>query len=95
VDAVIEVEKETSTEEVMQAFQEAANGSMKGILRVSSENEELVVADIVGDSHSSIVDAGFTQVYDGTKVKLLTWYDNEWGYSCRTADLAKKMGDML
>jgi glyceraldehyde 3-phosphate dehydrogenase len=95
VDAVIDLENETSTEEVMAAFHEAAAGSMKGILRVSDENEELVVADIVGDPHSSIVDAGFTQVYGGTKVKLLTWYDNEWGYSCRTADLAKIMGDKL
>ncbi|MEO0563706.1 MAG: type I glyceraldehyde-3-phosphate dehydrogenase, partial [Chloroflexota bacterium] len=81
--------------DVMAAFHEAANGAMKGILRVSSENEALVVADIVGDPYSSIIDADFTQVYDGTKVKLLTWYDNEWGYSCRTADLAKKMGDLL
>jgi glyceraldehyde 3-phosphate dehydrogenase len=95
VDAVIEVSQATTTEEVMAAFREAAAGPMKGILRVSRDDEELVVSDIVGDPYSSIVDAGFTQVYDGTKVKLLTWYDNEWGYSCRTADLAKKMGDLL
>ncbi|MFZ4829058.1 MAG: type I glyceraldehyde-3-phosphate dehydrogenase [Phototrophicaceae bacterium] len=94
VDAVIQVERETNTEEVLAAFREAAEGSLKGILRVSTDDEELVLADIVGDSHSSIIDSGFTQAM-GKTVKLMTWYDNEWGYSCRTADLAKKMGDLL
>jgi glyceraldehyde 3-phosphate dehydrogenase len=95
VDAVIELENETTTEEVLAAMREAEAGPMAGVLRVSTDTEELVVSDIVGDPASSIVDAGFTKVYNGTTVKLLTWYDNEWGYSCRTADLAKKMGDML
>lgn len=93
VDAVIEVEKPTTTEELIQLFREASDGAMKGILLLS--DEPLVVTDIVGDPHSSVVDAGFTKVYGGTTVKLLTWYDNEWGYSCRTVDLAKKMGDLL
>lgn len=93
VDAVIEIEKSTTTEELMAAFRAGADGALKGILRVSDEH--LVSTDIVGDSHSSIVDAGFTQVYNGTTVKLLTWYDNEWGYSVRTADLTKIMGDKL
>lgn len=93
VDAVIETEKETTTEELIQAFRDAGAADMAGILLLS--DEELVVTDIIGDPHSSIVDAGFTKVYNGTTVKLLTWYDNEWGYSCRTADLTKKMGDLL
>lgn len=93
VDAVIEIEKPTTTEELISVMRAAADGSMKGILKVS--DDPIVLTDIVGDSHSSIVDVGFTQVYEGTKVKLMTWYDNEWGYSCRTADLAKKMGDLL
>jgi glyceraldehyde 3-phosphate dehydrogenase len=93
VDLVAEIEKETTTEELHAAFEAAANGPMKGILKFS--HEELVVSDIVGDPHSSIVDAGFTQVIDGTMVKLLTWYDNEWGYSVRTADLVKLIADKM
>ncbi|MBN1564341.1 MAG: type I glyceraldehyde-3-phosphate dehydrogenase [Anaerolineae bacterium] len=93
VDCVIDVEKATTTEELHTAFKAAAEGPLAGIL--GFEEEELVSVDYKGDPRSSIVDAGFTKVFDGTMIKLLTWYDNEWGYSVRTADLAKKMADML
>jgi len=89
-DFVCEVEKTTSTEEVHAAFEAAANGELKGILEFS--HEPLVSSDIVGNPHSAIVDADNTMVFHGNKIKLLAWYDNEWGYSCRTADLVKVMG---
>jgi glyceraldehyde 3-phosphate dehydrogenase len=66
---------------------------MKGILGVS--REPLVSMDFKGDSHSSIIDAGSCQVMGGTMVKVVAWYDNEWGYSVRVADLAKLIGDRL
>ncbi|NLF75905.1 MAG: type I glyceraldehyde-3-phosphate dehydrogenase, partial [Chloroflexi bacterium] len=93
VDCVIEVEKETTTEELHAAFKKAAEGSLKGIL--GFETEELVSIDFKGDPRSSIVDAGFTSVFQGTLIKLMTWYDNEWGYSVRTADLAHLMASKL
>jgi glyceraldehyde 3-phosphate dehydrogenase len=93
VDFVGELERETTTEEVLNAFREAANGPMKGILGVA--DEPLVSIDFKGDERSSIVDAEFTTVFQGTMVKVLAWYDNEWGYSARTADLAKMIADAL
>jgi glyceraldehyde 3-phosphate dehydrogenase len=93
VDFVADVEKETTTEELNAKFAEAANGSLKGIL--GFETEPLVSVDFKGDSRSSIVDAGSTSVFLGTMVKVMAWYDNEWGYSSRTADLAKLMADKL
>jgi glyceraldehyde 3-phosphate dehydrogenase len=90
-DFVCEVEKDVSTESLHAAFAEAANGPLKGILEFS--HEHLVSADIVGNPHSSIVDAENTFVYAPRKIKLLTWYDNEWGYSCRTADLVALIGN--
>jgi glyceraldehyde 3-phosphate dehydrogenase len=93
VDFVAEVERETTTEELHAKFAEAANGSLKGIL--GFETEPLVSVDFKGDSRSSIVDAGSTSAFQGTMVKVMTWYDNEWGYSSRTADLAKLMADKL
>jgi glyceraldehyde 3-phosphate dehydrogenase len=87
VDVVINVEKSTSAEEVNQALRDAANGPMKGILDVS--DEPLVSIDYKGNPHSSIVDAENTKVIDGTCIKILSWYDNEWGYSCRVRDLVK------
>ena len=93
VDFVADVEKPTTTEELHAAFKAAAEGPMKGIL--GFEVEPLVSIDFKGDSRSSIVDAGATSVFQGTMVKVMTWYDNEWGYSCRTADLAKLMADKL
>jgi glyceraldehyde 3-phosphate dehydrogenase len=85
VDLVALVEKPTSTEAVNAAFKKAAEGPLKGILSYSEE--ELVSRDYLGDPHSAIVDAGFTKVIDGTLVKAIAWYDNEWGYSCRVRDL--------
>src|SRR5690606_9736170 len=93
VDFVAEIERETTTEEVLNAFRDAANGPMKGILGVA--DEPLVSIDFKGDERSSIVDAEFTTVFQGTMVKVLAWYDNEWGYSARTADLAKMIADAL
>jgi glyceraldehyde 3-phosphate dehydrogenase len=85
VDLVAVVEKSTTTEEVNAALKKAAEGPMKGILQYVEE--ELVSKDFTGNPHSSMVDAGFTKVIDGTLVKVIAWYDNEWGYSCRVRDL--------
>ena len=85
VDFTAVVSRETSVEELNEAFREAAAGPMKGILGVS--DEPLVSMDFKGDSRSSIIDAGSTMVLGGNLVKVLAWYDNEWGYSCRIADL--------
>lgn len=93
VDFVADLERPTTTEELIAAFEEAANGRMKGYLGVS--HEPLVSVDYRGDSRSSVIDAMMTQVLDGTLAKVVTWYDNEWGYSCRTADLTKYIGDRL
>jgi glyceraldehyde 3-phosphate dehydrogenase len=87
VDVVMNVEKETTTEEVNTILKEAANGELKGILAFSEE--PLVSIDFRGNPHSSIVDAENTKVIGGTMVKILAWYDNEWGYSCRVRDLVK------
>lgn len=87
VDVVMNVEKETSTEEVNQVLKDAANGPLKGILAFSEE--PLVSIDFKGNSNSSIVDAENTKVIGGTCIKILSWYDNEWGYSCRVRDLVK------
>ena len=92
VDFVATVEKETTKDELIAAFDEAAAGPMKGILGVS--HELLVSTDFKGDPRSSIIDADACAV-SGNLVKVITWYDNEWGYSVRTADLAKFMGDQL
>ncbi len=87
VDVVINIEKETTVEEVNSALKTAADGPMKGIL--SFCDEPLVSVDFRGNPHSSIVDAENTKVIGGSTVKILSWYDNEWGYSCRVKDLVK------
>ncbi|MDQ1638787.1 MAG: hypothetical protein QOF62_2126 [Pyrinomonadaceae bacterium] len=87
VDVVMDVEKETSTEEVNRALKDAANGELRGILAYSEE--PLVSSDFKRNSNSSIVDAEYTKVINGHLVKVLSWYDNEWGYSCRVRDLIK------
>lgn len=91
VDFVATVRKETSSAEINAAFQAAANGPLKGILAYT--DEPLVSSDFRGDSHSSIVDGLSTMVSGGTMVKILAWYDNEWGYSSRVADLAHFIGE--
>ncbi len=80
------VKKDTSVEEVNAALREAAQGALKGILAVS--DEELVSVDYKGRSESSMVDGPFTAVVDKRMIKVLSWYDNEWGFSCRMLDLA-------
>jgi glyceraldehyde 3-phosphate dehydrogenase len=93
VDFVAEIEKETNTEELHAAFKAAAAGPLAGIL--GFEEEPLVSIDFKGDDRSGVVDAGATSVFQGTMVKVMAWYDNEWGYSVRTADLVKLMADKL
>ena len=93
VDFVAEVEKSTTKEDMIAAFEAAAKGPMKGILGV--EHAPLVSMDYKGDSRSSIIDVESCQVMGGTMVKVLTWYDNEWGYSCRVADITKLIGAKL
>jgi glyceraldehyde 3-phosphate dehydrogenase len=85
VDMVAVLGKDTTTEEINNAFQEAAEGKMKGILGVSEE--PLVSVDFKGDPRSSIVDAPLTMVMGGNLAKVVAWYDNEWAYACRVADL--------
>jgi len=87
VDLVAIVNKSTSADEINAALTAAANGPMKGILAVSTE--ELVSVDFKGNKNSSIVDAAYTKVMDGNFVKVLSWYDNEWGYSNRCVDLLR------
>ena len=89
VDLVVQVSKETSPEEINAAMKEAADGPLKGIL--SYTEDPIVSTDIVTDPHSSIFDSGQTMVIDGTLVKVVAWYDNEWGYSNRCVELAGKV----
>jgi glyceraldehyde 3-phosphate dehydrogenase len=86
VDLVVQLNKKTSAEEVNAAFKKAASGSLMGILAV--EDAPLVSIDFRGNGHSSIVDSGYTKVMDGDFAKVMSWYDNEWGYSSRCVDLA-------
>jgi len=97
VDFVATIEKPTTKEELNAAFVEAANGSLKGILGVTTGayNQPLVSSDFKGDPRSSIVDLPNNMVMGGNLIKVVTWYDNEWGYSCRTADLAKMVAKSL
>jgi len=93
VDLVAEVEQDVTEDEVNAAFRAASKGPMKGILGVSEE--PLVSVDFTGDPHSSVVDAISTKVIDGRMVKVLSWYDNEWGYSSRVVDLVGYVGERL
>ncbi|MDQ3556592.1 MAG: type I glyceraldehyde-3-phosphate dehydrogenase [Gemmatimonadota bacterium] len=92
VDLVAELEREASVDEINAAFRTAAEGPLRGILAV--EEEELVSVDFVGNPHSSIVDAASTGMVSGL-VKVVSWYDNEWGYSNRCVDLARYVGERL
>lgn len=92
-DCVFEVARSTTVEEVNQLFKTAAVGDLKGIL--GYEERPLVSVDYKDDPRSSIIDALSTMVVDGTQVKVLAWYDNEWGYSCRMAELARKVAGAL
>ena len=87
VDVVMDLETETTAEDVNRAFKDAANEELRGILQFCEE--PLVSVDFRKNSNSSIVDAEYTKVIGGRMLKVLSWYDNEWGYSCRVRDLIK------
>ena len=87
VDFTAELEKDVSAEELNAAFQKAEAGPLRGIL--GTTGEPLVSVDFMGDRRSGIVDLLSTKVMDGTLAKVIAWYDNEWGYSCRLVDLVK------
>jgi glyceraldehyde 3-phosphate dehydrogenase len=87
VDLAAILDKKTTAEEVNAALKEAADGALKNILEYSTQ--ELVSIDFKGNPHSSIIDAAYTKVMDGDFVKVLSWYDNEWGYSNRCVDLLR------
>lgn len=89
VDLVVNVEKSTTEDEIRKLFKEAAAGDMKGILEYT--DDPLVSTDIIGNPNSSIIDGQFITVIDGDMIKILTWYDNEWGYSTRLRDLTCKI----
>jgi glyceraldehyde 3-phosphate dehydrogenase len=89
VDLVALVDRKTTAEEVNAAFKASATGGLKGILQFC--DEPLVSIDFRGNPHSSIVDADYTKVMDGDFVKVLAWYDNEWGYSNRCVDLVRRL----
>jgi glyceraldehyde 3-phosphate dehydrogenase len=89
VDLVVQLSKKTTADEINAAFRAAAAGPLKGVLAV--EDAPLVSIDFRGNPNSSIVDSAYTKVMDGDLAKVLSWYDNEWGYSCRCVDLALYM----
>nr|HQV31701.1 type I glyceraldehyde-3-phosphate dehydrogenase [Calditrichia bacterium] len=92
VDLVVELGKETTAEEINQKMKEAANGALKGFLEYSED--PLVSQDIIDNPASSIFDALSTRVMEGNFVKVISWYDNEYGYSNRTVDILKKMASL-
>ncbi|ABA81659.1 ArsJ-associated glyceraldehyde-3-phosphate dehydrogenase [Rhodobacter sphaeroides] len=92
-DCVFEVERPTTAEEVNALFAEAAAGPLKGIL--GYEERPLVSSDFLNDPRSAVVDAASTMVVGGTQVKIYAWYDNEWGYACRMADITRLVAESL
>ncbi|MGH1362343.1 MAG: type I glyceraldehyde-3-phosphate dehydrogenase [Calditrichia bacterium] len=92
VDLVAELDKDVTAEEVNNALKKAASGPMKGVLEVCED--PIVSTDIIDNPHSSIIDALSTKVMGGNLLKIVTWYDNEWGYSKRTVDILKKMASL-
>ena len=92
-DCVFEVAREVTEDEVNALFRQYAEGPLKGILGV--EDRPLVSSDFLNDDRSSIIDAPSTMVVGGTQLKVYAWYDNEWGYACRMADVATMMADSL
>ncbi len=89
VDLTVELERDVTKEEINQAMKEAAEGPLKGILEYC--DEPIVSTDVIGNTHSSVFDSQMTQVLDGNFVKLLSWYDNEFGYANRVVDLMIKI----
>jgi len=92
-DVVYLLNKKTSVENVNNAFKKIAQGKMKGIIEAS--DEELVSTDIIGNFHSAIVDLKNTRLIDGDLLKIIAWYDNEWGYSNRLVELANYLGKFI
>jgi glyceraldehyde 3-phosphate dehydrogenase len=90
VDLVVETEKKTSKEDVNAVMKKAADGPMKGVLRYTED--PIVSIDVIGDPHSSIFDALSTMVTQENFIKVFSWYDNEWGFSCRMVDMIKLLG---
>jgi glyceraldehyde 3-phosphate dehydrogenase len=93
VDLTVQLTKSTTAQDINAAFDEAAGGELRGILAVS--HEELVSSDMLGNPHSSIVDAPLTLMLGGQWAKVVSWYDNEWGFSCRMVDLTAYMAQTL
>jgi glyceraldehyde 3-phosphate dehydrogenase len=93
VDLVVELEKDVTVEEVNAAVKAAADGPLAGIIEYTED--PIVSTDIIGNPHSSIFDAGGTQVLGGNLVKVMSWYDNEWGYSNRVVDLIERLGEVI
>jgi glyceraldehyde 3-phosphate dehydrogenase len=92
VDFTVELERDADPDAINEAMQKAALGPLKGILQYSED--AIVSTDIVGNPHSSIFDAPLTQVIDGRLAKVISWYDNEWGYSSRVEDLIVRVARM-
>jgi glyceraldehyde 3-phosphate dehydrogenase len=90
VDLTALLKKSVTEADVNAAMKAAAEGPLKGILYYTED--PIVSSDIIGDPHSSIFASDFTQVIDGNMLKVVSWYDNEWGYSSRTADLIARIG---
>ncbi|MGA7097157.1 MAG: type I glyceraldehyde-3-phosphate dehydrogenase [Acidimicrobiia bacterium] len=93
VDLVVELEQNVTVEQVNAAVRAAAEGPLAGILQYNED--PIVSTDIIGNPHSSIFDAGGTQVLGGNLVKVMSWYDNEWGYSNRVVDLAERLTEVM
>ncbi|MDX1644393.1 MAG: type I glyceraldehyde-3-phosphate dehydrogenase [Thermoanaerobaculia bacterium] len=91
VDLTVELDGAATAEEINRVFREASEGDLEGILEY--QTDPIVSSDIVGNCHSSIFDSLMTQVLDGTLVKVVAWYDNEWGYSCRVEDLIGRLAE--
>jgi glyceraldehyde 3-phosphate dehydrogenase len=93
VDLVVELDKDVTVEEVNAAVKRAAEGALAGIIEYTED--PIVSTDIIGNPHSSIFDASGTQVLGGNLVKVMSWYDNEWGYSNRVVDLIERLGEVI
>ncbi|MFP4554018.1 MAG: type I glyceraldehyde-3-phosphate dehydrogenase, partial [Actinomycetota bacterium] len=93
VDLVVELNKDVTVEEVNAAVKAAAEGDLAGIMEYTED--PIVSTDIIGNPHSSIFDASGTHVMDGNLVKVMSWYDNEWGYSNRVVDLIERLGEVM
>jgi len=92
VDLTVELERDASAEDINAAMRAAAEGPLAGILSYCTD--PIVSSDVIGDGHSSIFDAALTQVIDGRLAKVVSWYDNEWGYSTRVEELIARVAEM-